>query len=188
MTPAILKGTFIQLEPLDTSHREALSSVAENDAIWTYSFDPFSAWFDKAIDSTQREGHAPFIVRRLSDNKIIGSTRYYHVDPKHRRLTIGYTWYTPDAWGSHVNPECKLLLLTFAFEKWLANRVEFCIDSRNLRSRAAVKKLGATEEGILRHHMILKDGVIRDTVIFSIIKPDWPHIKSTLQARLHKQS
>src|ERR1700759_5510507 len=114
ISAAILQGHFVQLEPLNISHRAALAEIAKNPSLWTYSLAPFDEWFDDAIHSAERQEHFPFVVRRLSDEKIIGSTRYYHVEPKHRRLAIGYTWYTPDVWGSSVNPECKLLLLTFA--------------------------------------------------------------------------
>lgn len=185
-----LKGSWVQLEPLNDSHKSELYNAAQDESIWTYNSskafgEGFYRWFNKAITAST---HLPFIVRRISDKRIIGSTRYYDINPEHHRLTIGYTWYIPEAWGTYVNPECKLLLLQFAFEDAKANRVEFVTDSRNSRSRAAIKKLGATEEGVLRHHMILEDSFIRDTVIFSIIKPDWPQVKSTLQSRLEKLS
>ena len=187
--PETLTGAHIQLEPLNELHRDELYNAAQDETIWAYNSaygDRFYRWFDKAYSALQQQQQIPFIVRRLSDKKIIGSTRYYDINPEHHRLTIGYTWYVRDVWGTYVNPECKFLLLKFAFEDSEINRVEFAIDSRNVRSRAAVKKIGATEEGILRHHMILDDGFIRDTVIFSIVKPDWPQIKSTLQSRLEE--
>ena len=183
-----LIGSRIQLEPLDESHKNKLYEAAQDESIWTYFSskvvgEGFYRWFDKAMQSFQDKQHLPFIVRRLSDNKIIGSTRYYDIVPTHHRLAIGYTWYVPEVWGTYVNPECKFLLLKFAFEDLQVNRVEFLIHSGNTRSRAAVKKLGAVEEGILRYHMILDDGTLRDTVVYSIIKPDWPQIKSALNAR-----
>lgn len=185
----VLKGNWIQLEPLNDSHRDELYAVAQDESIWTYNSskafgDRFYRWFDKAVKCLQAEQHLPFVVRRISDKKLIGSTRYYDINSENHRLTIGYTWYIPEVWGSCVNPECKYLLLKYAFEELQANRVEFVTDSRNSRSRAAIKKIGATEEGILRHHMILEDGFIRDTVIFSITKPEWPTIKLNLEIRL----
>lgn len=184
-----LRGFWIQLEPLNESHKNELYAAAQNEVIWTYNSskafgERFYNWFDKAIKCFQNQQHLPYVVRRLSDSKIIGSTRYYDIIREHHRLTIGYTWYIPEVWGTYVNPECKFLLLKFAFEDLQVNRVEFVTDSRNARSRAAIKKLGAIEEGILRHHMILDDGFVRDTVIFSIIKPDWPQIKYLLKTRL----
>jgi RimJ/RimL family protein N-acetyltransferase len=189
--PEILRGSLVQLEPLDESHKNELYEAAQDEAIWTYNGskafgERFYRWFDKAIKCHQDQQHLPFIVRRLSDKRIIGSTRYYDINCEHHRLTIGYTWYIPEVWGSYVNPECKFLLLQFAFENSSVNRVDFVTDSRNSRSRAAIKKLGAIEEGVLRHHMILDDGFIRDTVIFSIVQPDWLQIKSSLQIRLEK--
>ena len=185
----ILKGSIIQLEPLNETHKDDLYHAAQDESIWTYNSskafgDGFYRWFDKAMNCFEKQQHLPFVVRRLADKKIIGSTRYYDINIEHQRLTIGYTWYVLEAWGTYVNPECKFLLLAFVFEELKMNRVEFVTDSRNLRSRAAIKKLGATEEGVLRHHMVLDDGFIRDSVIFSIVKLDWEKVKLTLQSRL----
>lgn len=187
----VLEGLRIQLEPLNESHKQELYTAAQDETIWTYNSvkacgERFHHWFDKAMQALQNQQQYPFIVRRLSDAKIMGSSRYYDVSHEHRRLTIGYTWYIPEVWGTYVNPECKFLLLKYAFEDLAVHRVEFVTDSRNARSRAAIKKLGAIEEGMLRHHMVLDDGFVRDTVMFSIIKPDWIQIKSKLQARIEK--
>jgi RimJ/RimL family protein N-acetyltransferase len=186
LKPTTLRGSTIQLEPLNETHKNELYNAAQDETIWTYNSskalgERFYRWFDKAISTST---HLPFIVRRLSDTKMIGSTRYYDINPENRRLSLGYTWYIPEVWGTPVNPECKFLLLKYAFEDGQVNRVEFAIDARNSRSRAAIKKLGAIEEGVLRQHIILEDGFIRDTVIFSIIQSDWPQVKSTLQSRL----
>lgn len=187
--PNILKGHRIQLEPLATSHRDELYALAQDESIWTYNSskaygDRFNQWFEKALTSFKEGQHLPFAVRRLSDQMLVGSTRYYDINPANRRLTIGYTWYIPEVWGSHVNPECKYLLLKNAFEELHFNRVEFVTDARNLRSRAAIIKIGATEEGLLRQHMLLEDGTLRDTVVFSITQSEWPAIKSNLESRL----
>jgi len=184
----ILKGSWVQLEPLNESHRNELYNAAQDERIWSYTVkafgDRFYRWFDKAIHCYEQQQHLPFIVRHLPSKKIVGSTRYYDISIEHKRLAIGYTWYIPDVWATHVNPESKLLLLTFAFDELNMNRVEFVTDSRNTRSNAAIKKLGAIEEGILRQHMILDDGYVRDSVVFSIVKPDWEKVKSILQSRL----
>lgn len=189
--PILLTGNVIQLEMLNETHKNELYEAAQDEKIWTFTqskafHNHFYPWFDKAIISFQEGKQLPFIVRQQSDKKIIGSTRYYDINFNHRRLTIGYTWYIQSAWGTAVNPECKYLLLQHAFEILAMNRVEFVIDSRNLRSRAAIKKLGATEEGILRQHMILENGIIRDSIIFSIIKSEWPIIQASLKSRLEK--
>jgi RimJ/RimL family protein N-acetyltransferase len=189
--PTILKYSHIQLESLHESHKSELHQIAQDKNIWNFNAskafgEQFDRWFDKAINGFEQKQHLPYVVRRLSDHKIIGSTRFYDIQPDHRRLTIGYTWYIPEVWGTYVNPQCKLLLLTFAFENLQMNRVEFVTDSRNARSRAAIKKLGAVEEGVLRQHMVLEDGYVRDTVLFSIIKSDWLPVKSSLQSRVEK--
>ena len=185
----ILKGTWIQPEPINEHHKSDLFIAAQNEEIWASTAakafgEKFYPWFDKALLGLHEKRELPFIVRRLSDEKIIGSTRYYDIRREHQRLTVGYTWYVPEVWGSYVNPESKLLLFQFAFEELNVNRVEFATDARNVHSRAAIKKLGAKEEGVLRQHMVLTDGFIRDTVMFSIVKSEWPEIKAALQTRL----
>lgn len=188
--PIILTGSKIQLEPLNDSHKQELYTAAQHEAIWNITSakafgDKFYSWFDNACLAFQQQEQLPFVVRHIINKKIIGSTRYYHVDPEHRRLMIGYTWYIPEYWGTYVNPESKLLLMTFAFEELQVNRVSFEIDSRNARSHAALTKLGAHEEGVLRQHMVLDNGYIRDTIVFSILKCEWPQVKVGLQERLH---
>lgn len=188
---SVLKGSVVALEPLNESHQQDLFAAAQDERIWTFIGskaygDKFYSWFDKAMQDFKAKHQLPFVVRRLSDNKIIGSTRFYDIKPEHNRLTLGYTWYIPEVWGTAVNPESKLLMLQFAFETLNANRVEFMTDARNARSRAAIKKLGAIEEGLLRKHMVLADGYVRDTVVFGIIQSDWEHMKPNLQARVAK--
>lgn len=182
-----LSGIYVQLELLNETHRSALKVISQDERISTYSPAlklKFDAWFNKALKSYDELHQISFIVRTLSDNRVVGSTRFYEINLDHKKLAIGYTWYLPDVWGSVVNVECKLLLLRYAFETLQINRVEFFIDSRNERSRAAVKKLGATEEGILRQHVILEDGFIRDTVVYSILKSEWPNVLASLEKRL----
>jgi RimJ/RimL family protein N-acetyltransferase len=189
LNPIALQGEMTILEPLEESHRDALYTAAQDETIWTHVAatglgDRFHRWFDKALTCSAAKQHLPFIIRRKSDKKVIGSTRFYDIMPEHHRMTIGYTWYLPEVWGSFANPESKLLLLQHAFEDLKVNRIEFVTDSRNNRSRAAIKKLGASEEGILRQHMILENGFVRDSVIFSIIQPEWPRVKAGLSARI----
>jgi RimJ/RimL family protein N-acetyltransferase len=173
---AILTGNRIQLEPLQQEHYELLKSASQDEAISTYSPAlklKFDSWFNKALKQYPAYPQFSLVVKRLQDQKIIGSTRFYEMNPEHKRLAIGYTWFIPEVWGTGINTECKFLLLKFAFETLQMNRIEFFIDARNERSRAAVKKIGAKEEGILRQHIILEDGYVRDTVVYSIIKSDW---------------
>ncbi len=182
-----LPGTYIQLELLDEIHRNVLKTISQDERISTYSPAlklKFDAWFNKALKPYDDSRQISFVVRTLSDNKIVGSTRFYEINPEHKKLAIGYTWYLPNVWGSVVNVECKLLLLRYAFETLQINRIEFYIDSRNERSIAAVKKLGVIEEGMLRQHIILEDGFIRDTVVCSILKSEWQNISLNIAKRL----
>ena len=120
----------------------------------------------------------------LSDSLVIGSTRYLDVQQDDRTVEIGWTWYTPEAWGGVVNPEAKYLLMRHAFEDWHAIRVALKTDIKNLHSQAAIKKLGARYEGTLRNQRVRPDGSYRDTVIFSVIESEWPQVKAGLEQRL----
>jgi RimJ/RimL family protein N-acetyltransferase len=189
LTQLQLSGRHVCLETLNESHRDELYAAAQDERIWTYNSskafgDRFDDWFNKALENLVHAKQHPFVVRRLTDNQILGSTRFYDINHAHRRLTIGYTWYVVHVWGTVVNPESKLLILSHAFDMMNINRVELIADSRNSRSRAAIKKLGAIEEGILRQHMIVEDEFVRDSVVHSIIKADWPDIKKRLESRI----
>lgn len=188
--PQKISGRYVDLEHLNESHREDLRIIAQDESIWTYfPYDPtgnnFDAWFDKALHMLSEQQQMVFAVRCKLSHKFVGSTRFYDISQKNRRLTVGHTWYIKEVRRTSVNPETKLLLLTYAFETLDINRVEFFVDARNLQSRAALKKLGAFEEGTLRQHLILsKDGYIRDSVVFSILKKDWDDVKERLLFRL----
>jgi N-acetyltransferase len=187
--PILLKGSWLHLEPMSEMHRKELFASAQNETIWAHTatqayVDQFHHWFEVALRNYQARDQLPFVARRISDQKIMGSTRLHDINYEHRRLAIGYTWLIPEMWGSYVNPECKLLLLNYAFEELQMNRVELLTDFRNTRSKAAIKKLGAKEEGTLRQHMVLGDGSVRDTALFSIVRNEWPRVKTTLERRL----
>lgn len=187
-----LKGRSVFLEPLEQVHKMPLFDASNDDRIWDYhseghdSANRFEKWFDKAIAGQQSGASLVFVVKLAEENQIIGSTRYYDTSESHKRLTIGFTWYNPAYWGSKINPECKLLLLSNAFERCNVNRVSFEVDSRNGRSLKALEKLGAQKEGVLRKHIVLGDGYIRDTVVFSIIDDEWLAIKESLEERLSR--
>jgi RimJ/RimL family protein N-acetyltransferase len=190
--PGRLSGPCVTLEPLRPQHREPLrAAAAEDQRIWTYfpinfngAGEDFDSWFDYTMERYAKDEHFPFAVRRRADDRIIGTTRFYDMVPDHLRLAIGSTWYTPDAQGTLINPEVRLLSLTYAFTRLGVNRVELITDPRNLNSRAAMKILGAVEEGVIRNHMIYKDGRVRDSVLFSIIKSEWPSVRQRLLAKL----
>jgi RimJ/RimL family protein N-acetyltransferase len=189
MMLATLSGVSIQLEPLTNQHREGMRVAANNDDIWTYMpqkamGDSFNPWFDGCLDKLLHKTQITYAVRCKVDNLILGATAYYDIQLENKRLTLGYSWYTPTVWRSHVNPEVKLLMLTQAFEDWDMNRIEIGTDSRNIHSWQAIKKLGATQEGILRQHMILQDNMVTDTVVFSILAAEWSEIKMRLIERI----
>jgi RimJ/RimL family protein N-acetyltransferase len=185
----VLIGEHVQLEPMTQKHREGLRAAANYEKIWLYMphkamnelFDP---WFDECLDWMVSGTQITYVVRRKKDQLVIGATAYYDIQKEHKRLSLGYSWYSPDVWGSAVNPEAKYLMLAQAFESWLINRVEIGTDSRNKHSYQAIKKLGAVEEGLLRQHMILHGNVVTDTIVFSILAEEWPTVKTQLLQRL----
>jgi RimJ/RimL family protein N-acetyltransferase len=184
-----LTGQWVQLEPLAESHRNELRTAADDERIWEHTLGvlrgaEFDTWFDQAAAPQRTNQRISFAVRRLADHRLIGSTSYLDPDERHRRVEIGATWYVPQEWGTAVNPECKFLLLRHAFGVMRVNRVSFVTDLLNKRSQAAIVKLGAVREGILRSHMVSQGGRIRDSVLFSIIAPEWPAVRASLTARL----
>lgn len=190
--PGILLGDTVVLEPLSVHHREGLKEAAELDqSIWTYfpmgfngAGDDFDDWFDLSLRRSANNEHYPFAVRRRDNERIIGTTRFYDLVPVHLRLAIGSTWYAPEARGSLINSEVRLLTLRYAFEALSVNRVELITDPRNLSSQAAMKLLGAVHEGVIRSHLIYKDGRVRDSLLFSIVKSEWPGVEQRLLAKL----
>lgn len=185
----VLSGRHIRLEPLAEKHREGLRAACADEKLWTYMpikavDEAFGAWFDWSCGVHEKGEEVVFVVVRLTDERIVGSTRFLAIALAHERLEIGHTFYERDVWGTAVNPECKFLLLEYAFETLGANRVELKCDPENARSRAAIGKLGATFEGILREHLILPSGKKRDSAMFSILKRDWPDVCSALETRL----
>jgi len=194
--PGILSGTRVILEPLTAEHREILrAAAAEDQSIWTYFPIPyngagehFDEWFDYTLARAADEEHFPFVVRSLSGRLTLGTTRFYDMVPDHLRLAIGSTWYTKAARGTLINAEVRLLTLTYAFDTLAVNRVELITDPLNLGSRAAMKLLGAVQEGVIRNHMIYRDGRIRDSVLFSIVKTEWPQVRARLLRTLQGET
>ena len=185
--PNMLTGRFVALEPLEERHHADLIRLAEDKAIWTYIpldlSEGFAARLPWFVQEMAKGTQMTFAVRRLADGAIVGSTSNLAITPHDAKVEIGASWYVADAQGTSVNPEAKYLLLENAFAAGY-NRVEFKTDSKNLRSRAALKKLGATEEGILRGHMWMPQGYFRDSVYFSILAAEWPRVKADLERRL----
>jgi RimJ/RimL family protein N-acetyltransferase len=187
--PQALQGRFVRLEPYEPALRDevraALDCDPESWAVFAASGsgDQFDGWWSRAMQEMAAGTRVAFAVRRLSDGEIVGTTSFLNIRAEHRGVEIGSTFYVPDARGGPVNPECKLLLIGSAFEAG-AIRVELVTDARNLRSQAAIAKLGAMREGTLRKHKITWTGHQRDTVVFSILAEDWPQARAGLEDRL----
>ena len=185
LTHVALDGLHVRLEPLAEVHRDAMRLALDGDeAAWSIMVSVghgphFDAWWEQAMAGT---GLSYAVIRR-SDGAVVGATGYYEISSVHSRVEIGGTYYRPDARGGPVNPEAKRLLIAHAFDCG-AIRVEFVTDAINARSRAALTKLGAVEEGVLRRHKTTWTGRVRDTVMFSILAEDWPAVRAGLDQRL----
>jgi RimJ/RimL family protein N-acetyltransferase len=182
-----LKGRFIALEILAERHFDGLERAGSDPAIWNYMPHDVSKGPRTFLDWLALENKSgrmiSYAVRRLVDDALVGSTSYLAIVPEHARVEIGATWYEPGAQASAVNPEAKYLLLGNAFGANY-NRVELKTDARNKRSQAAMRKMGATEEGALRGHLWMPQGYYRDSVYFSVLAIEWPEVKAKLEARL----
>jgi RimJ/RimL family protein N-acetyltransferase len=183
-----LDGRHVRLEPLEERHREAVRPAAQHPGIFTVTTSAYGALYDPYIDNALKRSDGvhelAFAVIHKGLGRPVGMTRYLNIEANHKKLEIGSTWYAPEVWSSPVNPECKYLLMRHAFEVLGFNRVEYKTDLRNARSRAAILKLGARQEGILRKHMIMADGHVRDSVYFSIVDDEWPAVKAGLEKRI----
>jgi RimJ/RimL family protein N-acetyltransferase len=186
---AKLQGQHVYLETLQPEHTGILKSLARDARLWEYTktllvnetFDEqFERYMQAAFDERATCGQHSFVIRQTTDNTIIGMTRFYKIEPAHKRLSIGFTWYVPGVWGQVHNKECKLLLLQYAFEEAQFQRVEFEVAHQNIRSQKAVLKIGGVPEGRLRKHGLHADGTVRDTIVFSIIDDEWTEKKTAL--------
>ncbi|MGC1619460.1 MAG: GNAT family protein [Candidatus Acidiferrum sp.] len=185
-----LEGRHVRLEPLSQTHHADLSAVGLAESLWRWIPTPvrtpeeMSAYVATALDEQARGVSLPFALIEKASNRAIGSTRYGNIDRAHHRVEIGWTWVAPAWQRTAVNTEAKYLLLKHAFETLGCIRVELKTDSLNERSRAAILRIGAREEGTFRNHMITASGRIRHTVYFSILDSEWPEVKSRLQGVL----
>jgi RimJ/RimL family protein N-acetyltransferase len=190
LTPVILDGAHVRLAPLEPAHLDALCAAGLDPALWTLalarmtSHDDMRRYVDEALAERARGTALPFVQIERATGRIVGSTRLGSYDRRHRRVEIGWTWIARAWQRTPVNTEAKRLLLAHAFDQLHAMRVEFKVDALNERSRAAVRRLGAVEEGTLRRHMITDAGRVRDTVYFSIVADEWPAVRAGLDARL----
>jgi N-acetyltransferase len=188
--PVVLEDEHILLQPLEAAHFDALIAIGQTPEIWTHlAIDGFMpdvlmTELKAALIKRTTGEQYPFTIVDKRTGAIIGSTRLYNIFPEHRKLEIGWTWYSPEYWGTGCNTACKLLLLTYCFETLHTVRVQLQTREQNLRSRAAIEKLGAKLEGILRNDRIRKEGISRNTAIFSIIDSEWLAVKQSLQQQL----
>lgn len=185
-----LEGRHVRLEPLTMAHLAGLAEVGLDEELWQWIPTPvrtakeMEAYIQTALDEQARGVSLPFAIVERATAKAIGSTRYGNIERTHHRVEIGWTWVARDWQRSPVNTEAKYLLLKHAFETLGCMRVELKTDSLNERSRAAILRIGALEEGIFRNHMITASGRIRHTVYFSIVDSEWPAVKTRLEAML----
>ena len=188
--PVTLRGLSVQLEPMRADHIDALTRVGLEPELWrwtqTFIATPhdMSRYVLQALDELSRGIALPFVIVAQPRGEVVGSTRYGSVDLANRRLEIGWTWIAPPYQRTAINTEAKLLLLTHAFERLGTNRVELKTDALNQKSRTAIARLGAVEEGTFRKHIVTSSGRVRDTVYYSIIDTEWPEVKARLESRL----
>ena len=189
--PITLTGSVVRLEPLSLDHAADLAVAGAYPDIWRYMPYPvvrteadMHAQIEDLLSRQARGTDLPFAVYHLTEGRAIGMSRYLDIQVVNQMLEIGGTWYTPALQRTAVNTECKLLLMTHAFETLGCQRVQIKTDLRNERSQRAIERLGAVREGVLRRHMRLGDGTYRDSVYYSILDSEWPAVKAHLEAFL----
>jgi RimJ/RimL family protein N-acetyltransferase len=193
LAPVTLAGRHVRLEPLSLDHLDALLEVAGDAAVWRYMSGDCSKAegmreFIESASSGQHAGNAlPFVTIEGGSGRPIGSTRFGNIVPEHKRVEIGWTWIAPAWQRTAINTEAKYLMMRYAFEQLGCNRVELKTHAQNVKSRTAILRVGAKEEGTLRSHMVMPDGSLRDTVYFSVIAPEWPDVKRGLEQKLLAQ-
>ncbi len=189
--PITLHGRLVTLEPLSETHSTDLTQAASDESIWQYMVwerirteDQMRSWIMDLLAKQMKGTDLPFAVISRQNGRAVGATRYLDICPEHRSLEIGGTWYAREYQRTGVNTESKYLLLKHAFEELGCVRVQLKTDVRNQRSQRAIERLGAMREGILRNHMILWNGYIRDSMVYSIIDSEWHSVKERLEALL----
>lgn len=192
LLPIELKGASVKLIPLNLSHAEDLKeAVADGQLnnLW-YTNIPDKGGVESEIErrlKLQKLGSmAPFSILHTKRNKVVGMTTFMNMDPTNKRVEIGSTWYRKDVQRTGINTECKLLLMSYAFEKLNCIAVEFRTHRMNRQSRRAIERLGAVLDGVLRSHMVLANGTIRDTAVYSVTRSDWDAVKANLRWMLER--
>ncbi|MFJ6483439.1 MULTISPECIES: GNAT family N-acetyltransferase [unclassified Streptomyces] len=184
-----LVGGRVRLEPLELRHHDGLCAAVRDGSLWELAVtsvphpDDVRGFIEEAMAARAEGTQIPYATVDAATGQVLGSTRLMMINTAQRRLEIGWTFLAESRQRTGVNTEAKLLMLTHAFEALGMNRVELLTDVRNAKSRAAIAGLGATHEGVLRHHMVMRDGWIRDTAVYSLTRPEWPAAKLVLEAR-----
>jgi RimJ/RimL family protein N-acetyltransferase len=190
-TAPTLEGELVRLEPLSPSREEGLWQASRDARTWQWlsveqprTRDEMRAYLDAAYANQAGRSEFPLVTVRRADDTVVGSTRYLALRPEHRSVEIGWTWLTPEAWGTGINVEAKLLMLEHAFERFGCLRVELKTDARNERSRGAMAALPAQFEGVHRKAMLVRGGQRRDSAWYSVIDDEWPEVRANLLRRL----
>lgn len=190
VTPVTLQGRHVRLEPLAKGHLAGLAEVGLDEELWRWiptavrTPEEMAAYIETALQEQERGVSLPFAILEKAGGRAIGSTRYGNIDRTHHRVEIGWTWVAHEWQRTAMNTEAKYLLLKHAFESLGCIRVELKTDSLNEKSRVAILRIGAKEEGIFRNHMITASGRIRHSAYYSIIDSEWPEVKARLEAKL----
>lgn len=190
LEPVTLAGVHVRLEPLAQTHHAALCAIGLDPELWELipyrvsTAEDMAAYIQSALDAQAAGTAMPFATVHVSSGQVVGSTRYMNIDRANRRLEIGATWIAAPWRRTPVNIEAKYLMLRHAFETLGCIRVELKTDALNQRSRNAIRRIGATEEGTLRQHMITWSGRLRDSIYFSILDSEWPRVKQDLEHKL----
>ena len=191
VSPVTLEGARVRLEPLAKAHLAGLAAVGLDEELWLWipvpvrTAEEMAGYIETALEEQERGVSLPFALIEKATRRVVGSTRYGNIDRAHHRVEIGWTWVAREWQRTAVNTEAKYLLLRHAFETLGCIRVELKTDSLNERSRTAILRIGAREEGIFRNHMITASGRVRHSVYFSVVDSEWPAVKARLESRLY---
>lgn len=189
--PTVLTGETVKLVPLAKEHFDELYAAASDKKLWELiptdcsKRETFDTAYNFALAEREKGNQYPFVIIHGATNEIIGSTRFFEIFPQDKKLEIGWTWVVTKYWGTEINFECKLLLLTYCFETLQTRRVQIKTDATNLRSRKAIEKIGGQFEGILRKDRIKENGVSRNAAYYSIIDDEWETAKQKIISQLN---
>ncbi len=185
-----LENNIVRLEPIDLSHVDGILSAAQDNRIWEHMSvelihrQDVVKYITEAIKKREAKTDFPFVIIHKPTNEIVGASWYMDISEQHKRLEIGSTWLHPKAWRTVINTNCKLLLLEYGFESLGMQRIQIKTGHENIQSQRAIERIGAVKEGVLRNHMIRKEGTVRHTVMYSITHEEWPLVKERIRTLL----